>query len=80
MDMKKEHRKVLRGRLRRSIATAPAEAALRAADGIEALEDAWGLHCDMFPDESMEREFLLTVYQNCHARFAVDLSRYLRAG
>lgn len=80
MDMRHEHRKALRGRLRRSIATAPAEDALRRACGIEELDAAWEQHCDAFPDESMEREFLLSVYQDCHARFAVDLSRYMRAG
>lgn len=80
MNVLEEHRKTIRGRLRKSIATAPAEAALRKADNIEELEVAWDTHCDGFPDESMEREFLLTVYQDKAAQFAVELSRYLRAG
>lgn len=80
MNLKNEIRKVARGQLRRSVATAPAEAALRRAENMDALQDAWSMHCDMFPDESMEREFLLSVYQDMAARFAVEAFKVVRAG
>ena len=63
----------------RSLALARAEKALRDADGFEAPEAAWSEHCD-FPDESEESEYLLAIYQDKAAQWAVEAGKVLLAG
>lgn len=57
-----------------------AEKALLDADSHSALEIAWAAHGNAFPEGSREHRDLLTIYQDKHAQFAVELARYLRAG
>lgn len=79
MDIKREIASVIRGNLRRSIAVSPAEKALREANDPESLDAAWDQHCAEFPDESVEREHLLTVYHERQEWFALRLVELLRA-
>lgn len=57
-----------------------AEQALLSAKDIEDLEGLWFDHCAKFPDESEEREYLLAIYHDIAARFAVEAFRCVRAG
>jgi hypothetical protein len=63
----------------RSLALARGERALRDAENFEQLEAAWSDHCD-FPDESEEREYLLAIYQDKAAQWAVEAGKVLLAG
>jgi hypothetical protein len=47
---------------RTSVLVVPAEAALRRASDIPALDEAWEDFCDGFADESAERLFLRGLY------------------
>jgi hypothetical protein len=47
---------------RKSLTVGPAEAALRRASDIPALDEAWEDFCDGFADESAERLFLRGLY------------------
>lgn len=49
-------------KFRKSLVVGPAEAALRRAGDIPELDEAWEDYCDGFADESPEREFLRSVY------------------
>lgn len=62
-----------------SLALARAEKALNDATDLEALEAAWDEHCD-FPDESEERAYLLGIFHDKAAQYAVEAAKVLMAG
>ncbi len=62
-----------------SLAFARAEKALNDASDLEQLEAAWDEHCD-FPDESEERTYLLGIYHDKAAQFAIEAAKVLMAG
>jgi hypothetical protein len=62
-----------------SLAFARAEKALNDAEDIDALEAAWSDHVD-FPDESDEREYLLGIFHDKAAQFAIEAAKVLMAG
>jgi hypothetical protein len=80
MDLKAEFHNVTRRQFERSNRVAPAEMAMMRADTEYELEDAWSEHADHFPDESVEREYLLTVYHSHLARIRTNaaIARALR--
>ena len=47
---------------RKSIVVGPGEAALRRADNVAELDEAWEDYCDGFADETPEREYLRRLY------------------
>lgn len=51
-----------RRQFRKSYVILPAETALRRADTVAELDEAWEDYCDGFADETPEREHLRTVY------------------
>lgn len=57
-----------------------AEQALLAAKDFDALELAWASHCRVFDDKSPEYRALLAIYQDKSAQFAVEASKFMRAG
>jgi hypothetical protein len=71
----------LRTQLRKSLLVAPAEEALRKADTRQELEDAWFDFCAGFSDESEERAYLLTVWDERAAYFkkAEQWAKFMRA-
>lgn len=56
--------------------------ALYGATSVDELQDAWGLHCSDFADESPERERLLKLFRDRLEvmQLADRLGGYLRAG
>lgn len=79
MNLRKEIHNVIKGQFRRSLAVSPAETALLQAKDLEALDAAWDAHCAEFPDESVEREHLLSVYRARAEQMALRLVEILRA-
>lgn len=73
-------RKTLRT-FRKSLVCGPGETALRRASTIEELDEAWEDYCDGFADETAEREFLRTVYdeRKFHITQAFRLAEIMRA-
>jgi hypothetical protein len=63
-----------------TIALVRAEQALLSAKDILDLEAKWFEHCAGFADESEERQYLLGIYHDIAARFAVEAFKYARAG
>lgn len=67
-------------KFRKSLVVGPAEAALRRADNIAELDEAWEDYCDGFADETPEREFLRSVYdeRKYHINLAFRAAKMMR--
>lgn len=67
-------------KFRKSLVVGPAETALRRADNIAELDEAWEDYCDGFADETPEREFLRSVYdeRKYHINLAFRAAEMMR--
>lgn len=67
-------------KFRKSLVVGPAEAALRRADNIAELDEAWEDYCDGFADETPEREFLRGLYdeRKHHMQLAFRAAEMMR--